>query len=218
MLRPARHYRALNAQGQPLTASETRQGLAYTEGYCIDELLERFADDAHTLDAAAMLRRYGKLTPRGGDWRPNSVHLRSPLYTDQYGIEYTPLSVPTSQTWFLRVPHTAALHISRSLQAGELSALLDLPSVGLESLPQPGTALLLRRTHHTAQETAAGDTGAQEQVVVQRLVAPLQASAEVVFDHAISSEPTVNQSRLFEARRERNEQKALRDADAERPY
>jgi len=181
-------------------ATNLRPGDAYRRGLAISQLQVQFYEDAAQLPASQVERLYGRdhkdsvgfLETREGD-RPTSKHLRSPFYVDQHGIEYTPRDVPTTHSLFVRIPRSKAAQLRKRLNQAD--TFDDLEETGVFCFPKVGEHLLLRV--HKRFPAALKKEMADEVVgvVVADLVAPKQASAELVLaselriDRRLCAEP-----------------------------
>jgi hypothetical protein len=162
-----------------------RPGDAYRRGLAISELQARFYQDVEKLPAAQVERLYGRdhkdavgfLEMRPQD-RPTSVHLRSPFYTDQYGLEYTPRDLPTTESLFVRIPRSKAAALRRRINAGDL--IDDLEETGVFCFPKVGEVLELRVHRRYPAALRREMENELIKVVVVEQIAPKQASAELV--------------------------------------
>lgn len=180
----------------------------YRQGLSIGELRDRYYADAAERTATEMAALYGTDEPRflGTDpqhrLRATSVHLGSPLYRDAQGREYTPVDVPASQEWHVRIPPQYARRANAALRAGDRPAEADLVDY-----PRLGEQLLLTRITGAARRRAGGDKpsrGDDAPVVPARVAAVVdtkaRASTVVVFDEAVPSARTDAEHEALERR------------------
>jgi len=145
----------------------------------------------------------GRLSSAAG-WRPTSLHLRSALMRDQYGVEYTPEKAGLSTVFHVRMPKSASLKITRMLKSGETP---DPYGIGLFCFPQPGTELELARIHDKSADPVLA--------VVRELLDVRAGSARIVLDHELDVTHTEAEARLFAKRAERNQVALLETEGAE---
>lgn len=150
-------------------------------GLSLEELAEhRLADEEAGVDDATMVARYGRDKPRfvGGvdsderSFRPSSKHLRSPMWIDAQGRTYTPNETGRTRVWWVCIPTGVTIRHRREVREGRRAA------DDVIGFPEDGELLTL---HHVYDHTR------EVQVRVDALVAPKQASAEVVFEQEIDA-------------------------------
>jgi hypothetical protein len=180
----------------------------YRRGFSVEQLREQFLADAEVLDDTQMRARYGAdrgarfLGLRPND-QPTSNHLRSPMYRDERGREYTPQSAGRSTVWWIRIPPSIARREHILAAAGSLGA-------GEETqFPADGEQLRLTRVYKDAPS-------APITVTVDRVVSPKQASSEVMFVEEVDatwSDRELAHLKLKAEYRERRNTRRLAAAD-----
>lgn len=186
----------------------------FRAGLSVTELAEEFLADEES-DAARLIARYGRDTaPRfagAGEsdnvhMRPTLRHLRSPMYRDAEGREYTPHEPHRTDTWWVVIPLGATRRQRAAVAAGSL-AVSDVLS-----FPLPGDTVTLSRVYRF---DGAGIVTAETHVVrVLELVAPKQASAQVVFEREIDAEWTARERSTLDRRAAGREERAVAAAAA----
>lgn len=154
---------------------------AFRLGLSVEELAERrLQDEEAGLDDATLIARYGRDKPRfvggvdSGDrsFRPSAKHLQSPMWSDAQGRTYTPNESGRTAVWWVNIPTGVTMRQRREVREGRRA-----PDAVI-GFPEPGELLTLSHTYDHARETQAR---------VEALVAPKQASAQVVFEQEVDA-------------------------------
>ena len=164
----------------------------YTEGKSANRIIDEYERDRGMLSSDELREKYADGMDRG---HISSIHLRSPLYVDQYNNEYTPVDEPRSDAFYIRVPKSKARKLHGAV-ADETIGAVDILEPGMIVYPVIGTELHLRRTHDkTAPETIVHVLACNDQ---------MQGSATVYFAERIDSTQTSSQSAHFEKIAQKN--------------
>lgn len=176
----------------------------YERGLSVAALREQFLRDADQLDEAEMWLRYGRDGPRllntDDTMRPSSRHLRSPMYRDQHGREYTPDGADDQQrttVWWIRLPAYLTARHRAEVAQGKRSPLEVL------AFPEPDEELTLE---HLRDRQAT-----QLRVRLSDISQRKTASAQVVFDTAVpvywsqAAEQQLKRNVEFAARRRKRQ-------------
>lgn len=151
----------------------------FYRGLTIAELQEQFVADEASLPPEQLRVRYGTDKPRfmglgGRTGRINSTHLRSPMWVDRQGREYTPEEQGATAHWWVRIPNSVTIRARKQIDSGEV-APSDAPG-----FPEPGDVLQLQRVY-------SGVDPRQAEVRVEALIAPKKASAELFFESELDA-------------------------------
>lgn len=151
----------------------------FYSGKSMQEMQAQFAEDESTLSREEIQVRWGTDKPRfmglgGRTGRPSAMHLRSPMWVDSKGRQYTPEEPNSTAHWWVRIPNSVTIRMRRAIAAGTVAAS------DATGFPQPGDVLQLRRFY-------SGVDDRQVSARVSAVIAPKQASAEIHFEQELDA-------------------------------
>lgn len=182
----------------------------YKQGLSIDALRDQYESDLIAKTEEEIILLYGRDKPRFAGLnaqerlRPTSFHLRSPLYVDEQGRQYTPVSEPKSKDWWIRVPAGITRKMNKALREGE-----DADKYAVD-FPMPGDALILRQVQYGRHEVDPFSLPVRVQTCTMTRA---RASALITFDAEIVSTRNADQIEALEAREQRDLERRQRRAD-----
>jgi hypothetical protein len=176
---------------------------AYKRGFSAEQLRRQYEDDFDALDLDELQIRYGRGRHNFmGDnpltrTRITSYHLRSPLFVDQKGREYTPDAEPETDILWVRIPRTYALVAHNTLfGAGGVRPSSSTPSTSAaraaadaseNPFPTPGEQLVLHYKHY-GHKSAGPETTASFTVDVDVVLdTNAHSSAKIMLRNPIRS-------------------------------
>lgn len=190
----------------------------YRKGLAIEGLRAQWEKDIDELDIDDIIVRYGRdQKPRftGDDakarMRPTSFHLRSALWVDEKGREYTPDTEPTTEALWVRIPRTyararhadilgtAAAQVpssypSSSSSSSSTAAVVQSTRSAARSaaervetpFPEPGEKLVLHYKHY-GHKSAGAESGVAAVVEVEALEETARSSAKILLTARVDS-------------------------------